>query len=73
VIKTLLALAALAALTTGCAGLLDSGQPALGGSLATTPGGAAISSIAGDTGWGVVSGSGAAGGSAYDKSRKAQQ
>jgi hypothetical protein len=73
--RTLFALVAAAALTTGCAGLTDTQQRTATGALVGVAGGAAIGSIAGDAGWGAVIGAGvgAAGGYAYDKSQKAQQ
>lgn len=73
--RTLFALVAAVALTTGCAGLTDTQQRTATGALVGVAGGAAIGSIAGDAGWGAVIGAGvgAAGGYAYDKSQKAQQ
>jgi hypothetical protein len=73
--RTLFALVAAAALTTGCAGLTDTQQRTATGALVGVAGGAAIGSIAGDAGWGAVigAGAGAAGGHVYDKSQKAQQ
>lgn len=69
--RTLLALVAAAALTAGCAGFPgfpDSQQRTGNAALSGMAGGAAIGSIAGDTGWGA-----ATSGYAYDKSQKAQQ
>lgn len=67
--KTLIALAAAAALASGCAtlGLTDADQRAATAGLAGTAGGATIGSIAGETGWGA-----AAGGQVYDRSQKAK-
>lgn len=74
--KILLALAAAAVLTTGCAslGLTETEERMATGALIGTAGGAAIGSIAGDAGWGAVVGAGvgAAGGYVYDKSQKAR-
>ena len=61
--KPLLALVAAAALTAGCAGFPGFTNTQQGGAT-----GAAIGSIAGDTGWGA-----APGGYVHDKSKKAQQ
>jgi len=73
--RTLYALVAAAALTTGCAGLTDTQERTATGALVGVAGGAAIGSIAGDAGWGAVIGAGvgAAGGYVYDRSQKAQQ
>jgi hypothetical protein len=71
VIRNLLALVAAAALTAGCAGFPgfpDTHQGTGSVALSGMAGGAAIGSIAGDTGWGAATSS-----YAYDKSQKAQQ
>ena len=69
--RTIFALVAAAALTTGCAGFpgfTDSQQRTGTGALAGMAGGATIGSIAGETGWGA-----AAGGYSYDKGQKTPQ
>ena len=71
VTRTFFALVAVAAMTTGCAGFpgfTDAHQRTGTGTLSGVAGGAAIGSIAGETGWGA-----AAGGYTYDKGQKTQQ
>jgi uncharacterized protein YceK len=71
--KTLIALAAAAVLTSGCAALgLNDAEQGTSGSLAGTAGGATIGSIAGDAGWGAAAGPGAPGGYRSDRGQKAK-
>jgi hypothetical protein len=72
--KTTISLIAAAILTTGCAGMTDTGERTATGALVGMAGGATIGSIAGDAGWGAVVGAGvgAAGGYVYDRSQKAK-
>jgi hypothetical protein len=72
--KTILAMAAAAALLAGCAGMTDTQQRTLGGAAIGAAGGAAIGSISGDAGWGAVigAGTGAAAGYLYDRDQKSK-
>ena len=72
--KTILAMAATAALLAGCAGMTDTQQRTLSGAAIGAAGGAAIGSISGDAGWGAVigAGTGAAAGYLYDRNQKSR-